>query len=120
MTGEPWQRKDSDRWRQRRHIERAKNSFQSPWLCSCSRRRRGVGDQPGKKNPDVILRDLGLPAGDGYVVMERLGNIESLALVPIIVLTAREEEFHKQTIAAGGSESVFPEARRPRRAFGRC
>jgi len=52
--------------------------------------------QAKKENPDVILRDLGLPAGDGYVVMERLGNIESLALVPIIVLTAREEEFHKQ------------------------
>ena len=36
--------------------------------------------QAKKENPDVILRDLGLPAGDGYVVMERLGNIESLAL----------------------------------------
>jgi len=38
--------------------------------------------------------------------MERLGNIESLALVPIIVLTAREEEFHKPTLQAG-AEAFF-------------
>jgi DNA-binding response OmpR family regulator len=63
--------------------------------------------QAKKENPDVILRDLGLPAGDGYVVMERLGNIESLALVPIIVLTAREEEFHKQLSLQAGAKAFF-------------
>jgi len=63
--------------------------------------------QAKKENPDVILRDLGLSAGDGYVVMERLGNIESLALVPIIVLTAREEEFHKQLSLQAGAKAFF-------------
>ena len=37
--------------------------------------------QAKNENPDLIILDLGLPAGDGYVVMERLSNIESLASI---------------------------------------
>lgn len=42
-----------------------------------------------KHRPDLIILDLGLPAGDGFVVMERLQKVLFLAVIPIIVVSAR-------------------------------
>src|SRR5580765_5073934 len=58
-----------------------------------------------KENPDLIVLDLGLPAGDGYVVMERLNNIESLAAIPVIVFTARDETAHRQRALEAGAKA---------------
>jgi CheY-like chemotaxis protein len=42
-------------------------------------------------NPDVIVLDVSLPAGDGFVVAERLQNLISTAATPIIFVTASEQ-----------------------------
>lgn len=42
-----------------------------------------------KHAPDLIILDLGLPAGDGLVVMDRLKTHRPLAAIPVIVVTAR-------------------------------
>jgi DNA-binding response OmpR family regulator len=43
-----------------------------------------------RSTPDLMLLDLGLPAGGGFLVMERLRMIPALAVIPIIVVTARD------------------------------
>jgi putative two-component system response regulator len=60
-----------------------------------------------KENPDLIILDLGLPAGDGYLVMERLSNIEALASVPVIVFTARDEQTHREKSLQAGARAFF-------------
>jgi CheY-like chemotaxis protein len=40
--------------------------------------------------PDLILLDLGLPAGDGFSVMESLKKDTSTSSIPVIVITGRD------------------------------
>ena len=42
-----------------------------------------------KHQPDLIILDLGLPAGDGFLVIERLRIVPTLALIPIIIVSGR-------------------------------
>ena len=55
-----------------------------------------------KQQPDLIILDLGLPDGDGYVVIERLRRYPALAVIPIIVVSARDAcADHERAISAG-------------------
>jgi DNA-binding response OmpR family regulator len=60
-----------------------------------------------KEVPDLVLLDLGLPAGDGFVVMERFQGNSKLCGIPIIVLTAREVQGNKDRAIASGAYAFF-------------
>ena len=57
-----------------------------------------------KQQPDVIILDLGLPAGDGFVVIERLKRHPSLAVIPIIVVSARDVSGNKERAIKAGAK----------------
>ena len=42
------------------------------------------------ERPDVVLLDLGLPAGSGLIVLERYANLPDLSTIPVVVLTGRD------------------------------
>jgi CheY-like chemotaxis protein len=44
-----------------------------------------------KTSPDVIVLDVSLPAGNGFLVAERLQALISYAVTPIIFVTASEK-----------------------------
>jgi DNA-binding response OmpR family regulator len=55
-----------------------------------------------KNEPDLIILDLGLPAGDGFLVMERFKAVPSLAAIPVIVVSGRDHrENRKRAVQAG-------------------
>ena len=60
-----------------------------------------------KEKPDLVILDIGLPAGDGFTVMERVGQIQSLALIPIIVLSARDLQTNKERALKAGAIAFF-------------
>jgi DNA-binding response OmpR family regulator len=55
-----------------------------------------------KELPDLVLLDLGLPAGDGFAVLRHLREFPRLCMIPVIVLTARDPDANeKRTLEAG-------------------
>jgi DNA-binding response OmpR family regulator len=60
-----------------------------------------------KHQPDLIILDLGLPGGDGLVVMQWLKAIPALALIPIIVVSARDSRANQHRVLQAGAQAFL-------------
>lgn len=60
-----------------------------------------------KEHPDLIILDLGIPVGDGFVVLDRLQSNDALSAIPVIVLTARDPQSSEERALKAGAAAFF-------------
>ena len=53
------------------------------------------------------MLDIGLPGGDGIMVMQRLHSLPQLAGVPVIMLSGRDPEKNRDASLAAGAVAYF-------------
>jgi CheY-like chemotaxis protein len=62
-----------------------------------------------KQMPDLIILDLGLPAGDGHVVLERLRSTVNTDLggIPVVVVSGRDLRGNRERALKGGAKAFL-------------
>ena len=60
-----------------------------------------------KERPNLIILDLGLPAGDGFTVLERLRQSANLSHIPVIVLSAQDSQSSRTRSLEAGAMGFF-------------
>lgn len=57
-----------------------------------------------KHPPDLVILDLGLPAGGGFSVLQRLKSIPALAVIPVLVISGLDRATHEPKALASGAK----------------
>ncbi len=60
-----------------------------------------------RERPNLILLDLGLPAVDGFGVLELLQDIDTVSNIPVIVLTGRDPQLNEQKAFLAGARAYL-------------
>ena len=60
-----------------------------------------------KHQPDLIILDLGLPAGDGFIVLDRFRANTYLSIIPVIVVSARAIHGNKERALKAGARAFL-------------
>jgi DNA-binding response OmpR family regulator len=69
----------------------------------------GIGaiSQARKHAPDLVVLDLGIPAGDGFVVLDALRTNIHLSSVPVIVLSGRDRRANEERALNAGAKAFL-------------
>ncbi len=60
-----------------------------------------------EQTPDLILLDLGLPAGDGFEVLKRIRSLPAVASTPVIVLSGRDPAQNEMKAINAGARAFY-------------
>ena len=60
-----------------------------------------------KHRPDLIVLDLGLPGGGGFIVLDALRADLSFSLIPVIVVSARDLRGNKERALKAGAKAYL-------------
>ncbi len=60
-----------------------------------------------KHMPDLIILDLGLPAGDGFSVLENLRTCDGLSSIPVIVVSGRDRNANENRAVQAGAKAFL-------------
>jgi CheY-like chemotaxis protein len=64
-------------------------------------------DKISEGPPDLILLDLMMPGLDGYQTLERLRALPEGGQIPVIIVTASEDEDLEQRVRAAGGDGLL-------------
>ncbi len=59
------------------------------------------------ENPDLVILDLGLPLGDGFIVMDRIKEFVPDSTTPVIVLSGRDPAANENRARKAGAFAYF-------------
>ncbi len=58
-------------------------------------------------NPDILVLDVNMPAGDGFSVMDRLSALPGKSGIPVIYITGERSERVERTARETGAVAVL-------------
>ena len=73
----------------------------------CAEDGTGAISEARKHKPDLIVLDLGLPAGDGFVVLDILKTNLDLSSIPVIVLSGRDRKANEERVLNAGGRAFL-------------
>ncbi len=73
----------------------------------CAEDGAGAIYEARKHAPDLIVLDLGLPAGDGFVVLDILKANHNLSSIPVIVLSGRDRRANEERVLNAGGRAFL-------------
>lgn len=56
-----------------------------------------------KQRPDLVILDISLPAGNGFIVAERIQNLTTTAGMPVLFITASSDPAFRERAEAMGA-----------------
>jgi DNA-binding response OmpR family regulator len=74
----------------------------------CAEDGAGAISEACKRTPDLIVLDLGLPVGDGFVVLDTLKANLNLSSIPVIVLSGRDRRANEERVLLAGARAFLP------------
>ena len=67
----------------------------------------GAISEARKHRPDLIVLDLGIPDGDGFVVLDILKTNFNLSSIPVIVLSGRDRRANEERVLNAGAKAFL-------------
>jgi DNA-binding response OmpR family regulator len=73
----------------------------------CAEDGMGAISEARKRVPDLIVLDLGIPAGDGFVVLDSLRASIDLSSIPVVVLSGRDRRANEERVLKAGAKAFL-------------
>jgi two-component system alkaline phosphatase synthesis response regulator PhoP len=70
-------------------------TLENDFKCTCFENGNSFFAEISKGKPDLVLLDIMLPGEDGFAVLSRLKNDKKTADIPVIMVSAKDEELSK-------------------------
>lgn len=60
-----------------------------------------------ENRPDVLILDIAMPGGDGFMLLDRFRSLPSLSTVPVVVLTAMDPATNRERALSEGAAAFL-------------